>query len=129
MRPLSKVFYGSTSLFETQRVLCNSFGMTFGWFIPPQCLVDDVGQQHDRLFGHISPKFVYMSCCIYVTLKGLCTNIGTLYIVWLTSYLFRKSDYHVTETKTSQGHTIKLVCHNIFMCVSFFHISAKSRVT
>jgi hypothetical protein len=44
MRPLSKVFDGSTSLFETQRVLCNSIGMAFGWFIPPQYLVDDVGQ-------------------------------------------------------------------------------------
>jgi hypothetical protein len=56
----------------------------------------------------ISPKFISISC-IYVTPEGLCTNISTLYNVRLTSYLFRKTDYHVIENKTSQERTIKLV--------------------
>jgi hypothetical protein len=63
----------------------------------------------------------YMSCCMYVTLNGLRTNIGMLYNVRLTSQLFRKQTMMSLKLKVHRD-TIKLVCYKLFMWLSLSSI-------
>jgi len=62
--------------------------------------------------------------CLVVAMSRWRVCLPTLvrYIVRFTGHLFRKTDYHDIETKTSQRHTIKLVCYKLFMCLSLSSI-------
>ena len=64
MRPLGKVFDGSTSLFETQRVLCNSIGhaISLEQFTPVS---------HDHLHFVQALLQTFWSICVCCALTGL----------------------------------------------------------
>ena len=75
MRPVGKVFDGSTSLFDTQRVLCNSIGHAI--WLPHFARV-----RHDHL--HFVQALLQEFCWL-----GICSALTGLYLSYIAGMLDR----------------------------------------